>query len=154
MGFFIISCQKWRENVILGLAKPTAFVDLGYGVLDTAKVETSCYCLKKRAGEDTSTVFVRLIYTQDKPAVLRSSLEDLRSGDGETGSVYILRTQALGHVTGSPFAYWVSNTIRRLFKTLPAFENENHNVRAGIQTSDDFRFVRLRWEVPPLAIAT
>ena len=50
---------------------------------------------------------------------------------------------------GSPFAYWVSEKVRRLFSGLPAFEGEQRNVRVGAQTSDDFRFVRCWWEVGP-----
>jgi Eco57I restriction-modification methylase len=45
-GFFLSSFQKWREEVLLQEAKPTVFADLGYGVLDTAMVETAAYCLE------------------------------------------------------------------------------------------------------------
>ena len=44
-GFFLSSFQKWREEIILKDAMPTVFADLGYGVLDTAMVETAAYCL-------------------------------------------------------------------------------------------------------------
>ena len=46
-GFFLSSFQKWREEVLLGSADPTVFADLGYGVLDTAMVETAAFCLRK-----------------------------------------------------------------------------------------------------------
>ena len=46
-GFFLSSFQKWREEVILKEAPPTVFADLGYGVLDTAMVETAAYCLQR-----------------------------------------------------------------------------------------------------------
>jgi hypothetical protein len=46
-GFFLSSFQNWREEVLLGNADPTVFADLGYGVLDTAMVETAAYCLRK-----------------------------------------------------------------------------------------------------------
>lgn len=52
-GFFLSSFQKWREEILLQETTPTAFADLGYGVLDTAMVETAAYCLAKgrsRAG--------------------------------------------------------------------------------------------------------
>jgi hypothetical protein len=45
-GFFLSSFQKWREEILLREAKPTVFADLGYGVLDTAMVETAAYCLE------------------------------------------------------------------------------------------------------------
>lgn len=46
-GFFLSSFQRWREEVLLQEAQPTVFADLGYGVLDTAMVETAAYCLAK-----------------------------------------------------------------------------------------------------------
>ena len=45
--FFLTSFQKWREEVLLTEARPTVFADLGYGVLDSAMVETAAYCLVK-----------------------------------------------------------------------------------------------------------
>ncbi|MBN1458232.1 MAG: SAM-dependent methyltransferase [Armatimonadetes bacterium] len=47
-GFFLSSFEKWRNQIVLGEAHPTVFADLGYGVLDTAMVETAAYCLEKR----------------------------------------------------------------------------------------------------------
>jgi hypothetical protein len=35
-------------------AQPSVFADLGYGVLDTAMVETAAYCLVKCGGEPIS----------------------------------------------------------------------------------------------------
>jgi hypothetical protein len=46
-GFFLTSFRKWREDVVLGEARPTVVADLGYGVLDTAMVEVAAYCLEK-----------------------------------------------------------------------------------------------------------
>ncbi len=44
-GFFLTSFRRWREEILLGEARPTAVADLGQGVLDTAMVETAAYCL-------------------------------------------------------------------------------------------------------------
>jgi hypothetical protein len=46
-GFFLSSFQKWREEILLEEAPPFVFADLGYGVLDSAMVEVSAYCLEK-----------------------------------------------------------------------------------------------------------
>jgi hypothetical protein len=48
-GFFLASFQKWREEVLLPNAPPVVFADLGYGILDSAMVETAAYCLEARA---------------------------------------------------------------------------------------------------------
>lgn len=48
-GFFLSSFQKWREEILLKETEIIAFADLGYGVLDTAMVETAAYALEKAA---------------------------------------------------------------------------------------------------------
>ncbi|WP_295386122.1 hypothetical protein [uncultured Thiodictyon sp.] len=45
--FFLSSFQKWREDVVLGLARPEVMADLGHGVMDDAMVEAAAYCLVK-----------------------------------------------------------------------------------------------------------
>ncbi len=46
-GFFLTSFRKWREEILLQEAQLIALADLGYGVLDTAMVETAAYVLRK-----------------------------------------------------------------------------------------------------------
>ena len=46
-GFFLKSFQKWREEILLKECQLFAMADLGYGVLDTAMVETAAYVLRK-----------------------------------------------------------------------------------------------------------
>lgn len=48
-GFFLSSFQKWREEILLRQAPPVVVADLGYGVLDSAMVETAAYCLEARS---------------------------------------------------------------------------------------------------------
>ncbi len=45
-GFFLGSFQRWREEILLKEARPAVVADLGYGVLDTAMVETAAYVLE------------------------------------------------------------------------------------------------------------
>ena len=46
--FFLSSYEDWRREVILGMAPPTVFADLGLDVLDGAFVETAAYCIEAR----------------------------------------------------------------------------------------------------------
>lgn len=46
-GFFLKSFQKWREEILLQESRFIAMADLGYGVLDTAMVETAAYVVEK-----------------------------------------------------------------------------------------------------------
>ena len=46
-GFFLTSFREWREEILLKGAQIIALADLGYGVLDTAMVETAAYVVEK-----------------------------------------------------------------------------------------------------------
>ena len=48
-GFFLTSFQKWREEILLNEARLVAMADLGYGVLDTAMVETAAYVVERKS---------------------------------------------------------------------------------------------------------
>lgn len=45
--FFLSSFQKWREEIVLGMATPEVMADLGHGVMDDAMVEAAAYVLEK-----------------------------------------------------------------------------------------------------------
>ena len=45
--FFLKSFQRWREEIVLGIARPEVFADLGHGVMDDAMVEAAAYVLEK-----------------------------------------------------------------------------------------------------------
>ena len=46
--FFLSSFDKWREEIVLGTARPEVMADLGYGVMDDAMVEAAAYVLEKQ----------------------------------------------------------------------------------------------------------
>ena len=45
--FYLSDYRKWREDIVLGIAKPEAVIDLGLGVMDDAMVEAAAYVLEK-----------------------------------------------------------------------------------------------------------
>ncbi|MBI3732785.1 MAG: SAM-dependent methyltransferase [Chloroflexi bacterium] len=47
-GFFLTSFRAWREELLIPRTHIHVVADLGYGVLDTAMVETAAYVLEKR----------------------------------------------------------------------------------------------------------
>jgi len=74
------------------------------------------------------------------------SLKNAISNDNDD-RLYAVNPNSFSMVPGSPFAYWVSDRIRQLFVDLPPFESEERLVKTGLATADDFRFVRVWWEV-------
>lgn len=155
-GFFLSSFRKWREEVLLKDARPIAVADLGYGVLDTAMVETAAYVVESGSGTASKrydvTAFVRLSSDEDKASALAEATAAMRSGCADA-RVFVIDPSSFQQVPGAPFAYWIGQAIRDCFDKFPALESGTREVQSGASTMDDFRFLRLFWEVPASAQA-
>lgn len=93
------------------------------------------------------TTFLRLLTDKDKASNLLDSCTALRAGETDT-RVFDVEPESFRAVPGAPFAYWVSEAVRQVFKRLPAFECDDRTARQGLATAEDFRFVRTWWEQP------
>ncbi|ODT04863.1 MAG: hypothetical protein ABS52_01540 [Gemmatimonadetes bacterium SCN 70-22] len=146
-GFFLTSFQRWREDIILANAPPAVFADLGLGVMDAALVEAAAYCLERSSSNgERRTVFLRVLEElEDKAQALSAAV--LRPDEKGMHRRFDVSPVTFSAVPGSPFAYWVSDALRSVFQHQPAFEAEHREARQGLATADDFRFVRLWWEV-------
>ncbi|MES9819573.1 MAG: BREX-1 system adenine-specific DNA-methyltransferase PglX [Candidatus Thiodiazotropha sp.] len=131
---------EWRQNLVrrFGL---DSLVDLGHGVLD-AMVETAMYvCGSGGLTVRDQTAFLGLLETKDKHAELVVSLS-------RSERVQWRQTSDFEAVPGAPWAYWVPASLLSRFHNDSNFMVIGGEVCPGIQTGDDFRFYRLRWEVP------
>ncbi len=97
------------------------------------------------------SIFFRLLKEEDKETNLRCCVNDLHGGE-DTELTFTVRQETFALLPASPMPYWVSDAIRRKFKELPSFEGGDGHVQRGLYTTDDFRFVRIVWEVPPHSI--
>ena len=145
-GLFLKTFEAWREEVMLS-HRLVATVDLGYGVMDQALVEAVAYVLRNRQPEGHGT-FIRLLKDVDRPKAIREEICSLRDG-GPGERTFRIPLKDLRQIPGSPVAYWMSQSIRRLFSDLPGLEGGGTQVRQGLATGDDFRFLRAFWEVDP-----
>jgi hypothetical protein len=144
-GFFLSTFQKWREELILADSAPTVFADLGYGVLDTAMVETSSFCLRK--GNQASGAFFRILAAEDKSVALKNAVGAFTLGEGN-GASHVVPPASFALVPGSPFAYWLTESLRRRFRDLPKFESAERVLRIGDHPGDGFRWLRIHNEIP------
>src|SRR5256885_2889770 len=96
------------------------------------------------------TVFLRVLEAEDKAAALLGAVCEPERAKGRQR--FEVDPGSFGIVPRSPFSYWVSERIRRLFVEMQPFESDGRLARAGLQTSDDFRFVRAWWEAPHSAL--
>ncbi len=89
----------------------------------------------------------RLLDAESPAGPLAEAVRQVNTGQGNA-TVFTLNPSSFVQVPNAPFAYWVEEKVRRLFKELPPFESQERIARAGLCTGDDFRFVRCWWEVP------
>ena len=97
----------------------------------------------------SETVFIRLLSHADKAGALAEAVEALSQGHYDNTVVHVVNADSIRKIPGSPFAYWVRDRVRRLFRELPPFESEAREARRGASTGDDGRRVRATWEVAP-----
>jgi hypothetical protein len=103
----------------------------------------------------SSATFLRLLDTPipEKATRLRSQIADLNAAR-PTADAFPIDPAAFAAIPGSPFAYWVGNEIREIFEKHVVFQAEGREARIGLSTKDDFRFLRLTWEVSQDTINT
>ena len=94
------------------------------------------------------TVFLRVLEpsVDEKEGALLTSIRALRRASADSAT-FDVAPEAFHKVPGSPFAYWVSERIRQAFSDFASFQSDDRSAAVGLQTSDDFRFVRAWWEV-------
>jgi hypothetical protein len=102
----------------------------------------------------SEALFLRLLPYEDKSTALTKAIAAINDNHIINSLVYVVNSTSFNQVPGSPFAYWVSSSMRKLFITLPPLDGEGRAIRAGLQTSNDFRFVRTWWEVASKKIVT
>jgi hypothetical protein len=149
-GMFLTTFERWRKDVMLG-HQLVALADLGYGVMEQAMVEAAAYVVGSEPTATNHATFIRLLKESDRADALRDSIARSRTGNDDR--VFRVDTSELGRIPGSPIAYWMAASLRRLFTELAPLEKSGAEVRQGLATADDFRFVRTFWEVHSSQIA-
>ena len=91
------------------------------------------------------TVFLRVIEAEDKAGALKKAIQVQHSP---------VDAQTFAAVPRSPFAYWVSDEARNLFRSLPQLHGKPSAVWSTNPLNEDFRFARLFWEPPVTELST
>ncbi|WP_426424206.1 hypothetical protein [Bradyrhizobium genosp. A] len=91
------------------------------------------------------TIAIRALSASDKSTMLLDCIRHFREGS-DAKDIFRFSVDDLKAIPGTPFAYWLPPGIIKAFKQLPPFESDGRIARAGMQTSNDFRFVRAWWE--------
>ena len=136
----------WRERSLISQSSVDSMVDLGYGVLDGALVEVAGLCIRSRSAgtSERPAFFLRVLDEQDKEHALAcyfagSSLPRTFSYSALPSSFRAFRKTLL--------CYWLPNRLASALRDNSGLADVGANAHFGASTSDDFQFVRLRWEV-------
>lgn len=146
--FFIEFFTQWRESLLRSKNLP-AFVDLGSGVLE-ALVETAA-CVVEPTSRNDPSVFIRLLSDSRKALALDDAITALRSGI-QTDNLFVVNAKEFLAIDGCPLAYWVPSSFRSHFARHRSVLDSFGDVRVGLQTGDNFRFIRATWEVEPYRV--
>jgi len=132
-----------QSNVQLDLV-----ADLGAGILDGAAVDTSASIVtQSRVPLSLNTLFFRLdSLGEGREAALLREIESLENLQGT--DTYALNVHTICALPQKRVFYWAPRRILNLFKELRCFDPTIADVRPGLLTGADFRFLRLWWELP------
>ncbi len=134
---FLDGLEVWRREQLLGSSRLETLVDLGIGVLQGALVEVAAFIVSKNPGIHAAA-FIRLLDARDKAAELRASIP---------GSIDLVSLDRFSAVGKAAIPYWIGEDAL-LALSGGGWSSVGIEARTGPQTDDDFRLLRLRWELP------
>jgi hypothetical protein len=142
--------EQWRVRNFRTDSHIDALVDLGYGVLDGAVVEAAAFALSRGDSESSSSMFVRALDADDKAERLLSAVR--RDGILPTASSHVFLQEScfFESLPAKRIAYWITRPFADAFVELSPLEGNYGYARQGLASADNFRFVRLAWEVSPI----
>ncbi len=137
--------ETWRERRLISGNRLRCLADLGYGVLDDAMVEAAIYTVSKQESDGPS-FFVRALDQRNKEDAV---LKGVTASGAANASTFWRNLEPFTSLPSKVLCYWLP---QKLLASIPATKNlvaEGGSARHGLQTTDDFRFLRLAWEVSP-----
>lgn len=140
---FISSYEKLRifltENTTI-----TSLVQLEYSGFEGATVPVCAFTVENSYKPDFSGGYVRLT---DFRGARRQGPKTLEAAKNPNcGYFYRAKARDLKTIPGSPIAYWVSDSVRRLFSEYDPL-SKVAKPRQGLATSDNDRFLKQWFEV-------
>ncbi|MEJ5330222.1 MAG: BREX-1 system adenine-specific DNA-methyltransferase PglX [Desulfobaccales bacterium] len=150
---FISSYEKMRGELLSQHAIET-MCHVGPRAFETIsgeKVNTTLFILRRepRSEQRQAAVgtYFRLVKEPDGESKRRRfevALAKVKAGEDDP-LVYRYRQSDFPAIPGSPWVYWINNSLRSLFENLPKLQ-DLAPPRQGLATSDNFRFLRYWWE--------
>ena len=93
-------------------------------------------------------VCIRALAEEDKESAIMQAVQG--AGPNRT---FVCNPREFSRVPGSPFSYWVGPRTLSLFGSFPKLKSAGREAAIGASTKDDFRYLRLVWELPESSVA-
>jgi SAM-dependent methyltransferase len=165
-SFMFLKSYQWlRETLLAEETTLNSVFDLGSGVLEGATARWAALVTHKLDRRERSleraseTAFLRFVEANSEEQRIElfgkalDSITDSRSSD----IVHYASSQELSKVPGMPYSYWTTPSIREIFARFPPLDKDGAgaerqvkvaDVKEGMHTNQDQRFIRQYWEVP------
>ena len=148
MTFMYIKSFEDVRKFILDETHINLFVEYGLSSLfGSIMVDPAFYVLEKRIKGDSRFIsldqYTRTPEEKNKKEYCLSALDDI-IGNRINKHVYQLPQEKLKKIKSYPFIYWISDDFREKFKDL--LLEEVVDIKQGIATSNNNRFLRFWWE--------
>jgi hypothetical protein len=152
------SFYELRRNLlgVDGDVRLLILAEMGIGVLDGATVRAALNIIYKSFQQKLSTIAFGLRGSHDYEKELLTQLNEFGKS-GSADKVWVRELEFFYKLPGLAMSYWVPEQIANLFLQWKCLGEESigkqnpsiGNVRVGLTTGDDFRFVRLWHETSP-----
>lgn len=106
----------------------------------------------RKAALPPKPVFPHLVCVKALNAPDKGELIALAFHTPGSPHAYICDPSTFAAIPSTTFAYWAPARVNQLFKNLPHVEHGGRIGRLGVNTTDDFRFLRLYWEIATAAV--
>jgi hypothetical protein len=137
--------KTWREECVV--SRLSLLGDLGSNVMDAALVEAAAFVL----AVPRSTAFIALdVRSRSDRADALARWRLLRDANG----MYCISPESFLRLPQCRILYSLDPSVMHLATRSEPFEPRIGTARQGLATWDDFRFIRLWWEVPAASIGS
>ena len=147
--FFLTTFDALRVKRFMSEDPPVLIADLGKDVMDNAMVEAAAYCVASQMRSPGDSIFIRALNPADRETQLAKTITGLVEGSG-SNDIYLRNLKLFSCLENSPFCYWATPSVVSLFTKCEQLDTETRKVRVGLQTGDDFRYIRCWWEIPKI----
>ena len=148
--FFLQSFVEFRKSVLEDRLDLQVFADFGQGVLD-ATVETAACVWSANPSAGGKTTFIRQLRSNVKGSTLLRCVSEINSAT-ESPDVFSRDIRQFGVFPDRPYVYWIDDRISGAIAARPTIDESACSISVGLQTGDDFRFLRTWWEVDATGI--